>query len=92
MRYCITLRSRPDGRITGWYDGTDKCWSTDRGRKLLFDRKRDAKPVCHVLRGIWPRNAPVINVEAEQPDAGPPTDLGPAERRKPEGHRRWREA
>jgi hypothetical protein len=65
MRYCITLRSSPGGRITGWYDGSDKCWSTDRHRQKLFDKKRDAKPVRHKLRGIWPRNAPVINIEAK---------------------------
>jgi hypothetical protein len=46
MRYCITLGSRPDGRITGWYDGSMKCWSTDRRRQKLFDEKRDAKPIC----------------------------------------------
>jgi hypothetical protein len=67
MRYCITLRTRPEGRITGWYDGSDKCWSTDRTRQKLFDKKRDAKPVRHKLRSLWPRNAPVINIEAKQP-------------------------
>jgi hypothetical protein len=68
MRYCITLRFRPDGRITGWYDGSVKCWSTDRRREKLFDMKRDAKPICLELRSRWPRNAPVINIEAEQPE------------------------
>lgn len=69
MRYCITLRSRPDGRITGWYDGSIKCWSADRRREKLFDKKRDAKPICRELRSRWPRNASVINIEAEQPVA-----------------------
>ena len=32
----------------------------------LFDKKRDAKPTCRELRTGWPRNAPVINIEAEQ--------------------------
>ena len=81
MRYCITLRSRPDGRITGWYDGSIKCWSTDRWREKLFDKKRDAKPICRELRSRWPRNAPVINIEAEQPEVASPMYSGPSERR-----------
>jgi hypothetical protein len=81
MRYCITLRSRPDGRITGWYDGSIKCWSTDRRREKLFDMKRDAKPICRELRGRWPRNAPVINIEAEQPEVASSMYSGPSERR-----------
>jgi hypothetical protein len=46
MRYCITLRSRPDGRITGWYDGSDKCWSTDRSRgPMSTPRSRPANGI-----------------------------------------------
>jgi hypothetical protein len=81
MRYCITLRFRPDGRITGWYDGSVKCWSTDRRREKLFDMKRDAKPICRELRSRWPRNAPVINIEAEQPEVASSMCYGPSERR-----------
>ena len=81
MRYCITLRSGPDGRITGWYDGSIKCWSTDRRREKLFDKKLDAKPICRELRSRWPRNAPVINIEPEQPKVASPMDSGPSERR-----------
>ena len=66
MPYCITLRSRTDARITGWYDGSDSRWSTDYKRQRLFDKKRDARPVCHELRSLCPRNADVINIEAEQ--------------------------
>ena len=61
--YCITLRSRIDARITGWYDGSESRWSTDHKRQNLFDKKRDAKPVCQELRKLCPRNAKFINVE-----------------------------
>jgi len=66
MPYCITLRSRTDARITGWYDGSNSRWSTDHNRQKVFDEKRDARPVCHELRSLCPRNADVINIEAEQ--------------------------
>jgi hypothetical protein len=46
MPYRISLRSRTDGRITGWYDGSDGRWSTDRTRQKHFDNKRDARRVC----------------------------------------------
>ena|SRR5215472_12261258 len=29
MPYCITLRSRTDARITGWYAGSNLRWSTE---------------------------------------------------------------
>jgi hypothetical protein len=61
--YCITLRSRIDARITGWYDGSESRWSTDHKRQNLFDKKRYAKPVCQELRKLCPRNANFINVE-----------------------------
>ena len=60
MPYCITLRSRTDALITGWYDGSDSRWSTDRYRQKVFDNKRDARPVCDELRGLCRRNAEVI--------------------------------
>jgi hypothetical protein len=65
MPYCITLRSRTDVLITGWYDGSDSRWSTDRYRQKVFDNKRDARPVCDELRSLCPRNAELINIEAE---------------------------
>jgi hypothetical protein len=61
--YCIALRSRVDGRITGWYDGSDSRWSTDPKRQSLFAMKRDARPVCLELRKLCPRNAEFINIE-----------------------------
>jgi hypothetical protein len=66
MAYYITLRSRTDARITGWYDGSHSRWSTDRNRQKVFDERRDARPVCDELRSLCPRNAEVINIEAEQ--------------------------
>jgi hypothetical protein len=74
MRYCITLRSRTDARITGWYDGSGSRWSTDYERQKLFDNKRDARQVCDELRSRCPRNAKVINIEAEHND--PSLDVG----------------
>jgi len=65
--YCITLRSRTDQRITGWYDGSDSRWSTDPKRQNLFDTARDATPICRELRKLCPRNAEFINVEPAQP-------------------------
>lgn len=66
MRYCITaIQTR--GRITGRYDGSDEYWSTDHIRQKLFDKKRNAKPMCRDLRDLWPRNAAVINIEADSP-------------------------
>jgi hypothetical protein len=38
MPYCITLRSRTDTRITGWYVGSHGGWSTDHKRQRLFDQ------------------------------------------------------
>jgi hypothetical protein len=63
MPYCITLRSRTDRKITGWYDGSDSRWSTDLGRQKIFETKRDAEPACHELRKLCPSNANLINIE-----------------------------
>ena len=76
MPYRITLRSRTDARITGWYDGSNSRWSTDHKRQKLFDKQRDVRPVCHELRSLCPRNAKVINIEAEQDD--PSLDVVPS--------------
>jgi hypothetical protein len=62
--YCITLRSRTDAGITGWYDGSGSRWSTDHKRRKLFHKKADAKSVCQQLRKLCPRSAKPINVEA----------------------------
>ena len=68
MPHSITLRSRTDARITGWYDGSSSRWSTDHARQRLFDKKHEAKLIRDELRSLCPRNAKVINVEPEQVD------------------------
>ena len=68
MPYCITLRSRTDARITGWYTGKNTPWSTDHTRQKRFDDKNDASAVCHELRSLCPRNAEVINIEIAPDD------------------------
>jgi hypothetical protein len=68
MPYCITLRSRTDARITGWYAGRNCLWSTDHQRQKRFDNQHDAAVVCHELRTRCPRNAEVINIEVAQDD------------------------
>ena len=68
MPYSITLRSKTDATITGWYDGSSSRWSTDHTRQRLFDNKHEAKSVCDELRSLCPRNAKVISVEPERAD------------------------
>ena len=68
MPYCITLRSRPDARVTGWYAGRNCRWSTDHKRHKRFNNQQDASAVCQELRSLCPRNAKVINVEVAQED------------------------
>src|SRR5205085_1015952 len=43
MSYSITLRSRTDAGITGWYDASTSRWSTDHRRQKLFGDKHEAK-------------------------------------------------
>ena len=69
MPYCITLRSRTDARITGWYAGRNARWSTDQSRQRRFENQHDAIAVCHELRSLCPRNAEVINIEVARDDA-----------------------
>ena len=68
MPYCITLRSRTDARITGWYAGRSCLWSTDHKRQKRFDDPHDASTLCHELRSLSPRNAKVINIEVTGDD------------------------
>ena len=75
MPYSITLRSRTDATITGWYDGSRSRWSTDHTRQKLFDDKHEAKSICDELRGLCLRNTDVINVEPEQVDEKALADL-----------------
>jgi hypothetical protein len=70
MPYSITLRSRIDASITGWYDGSK--WSTDHKRRRRFDNKHEAKSIRDELRSLCPHNAKVITIELEQVD-----DIGP---------------
>jgi hypothetical protein len=63
MYYSITLRSRTDAKITGWYDGSGSRWSTDHARQKLFGDSHEAKLTRDELRSLCPRNAEVINVE-----------------------------
>jgi hypothetical protein len=63
MPYCITLRSRTDTRITGWYVGRNCLWSTDHNRQKRFEDPLDARAVRDELRNLCPRNAKVINIE-----------------------------
>ena len=70
MPYSVTLRSRIDATITGWYDGSRSKWSTDHRRRRLFDHKHEAKSTRAELRSLCPRNAKVINVEPEVDDDG----------------------
>ena len=63
MPYCITLRSRTDAKITGWYAGKNCVWSADRTRQKRFGNSQDASAVCRELRSLCPRNAKVINIE-----------------------------
>jgi hypothetical protein len=78
MPYCITLRSKTETRVTGWYAGGSCRWSTDHKRRKLFDEIGDASPVCHELRALCPRNAELINIEAARPGFSP--EVTPPER------------
>ena len=75
MPYSITLRSRTDARITGWYDGSNSRWSTDHMRQKLFEDKQEAKSIRDELRSLCPRNAKVINIEPEQVEEKALADL-----------------
>ena len=68
MPYSITLRSRTDAKIVGWHQDSDGRWTTDHNRQRVFDKKSDARPVCQELRRLCPRNAKVINIEAQKDD------------------------
>ena len=66
MPYCITLRSRTNAMITGWYAGGNGRWSTDHTRQRLFYNKGEARAVCDQLRSLCPHNAKVINIEVAE--------------------------
>lgn len=75
MPHSITLRSKTDATITGWYDGSNTRWSTDHTRQKLFDDKHEAKSIRDELRSLCPRNAEVINIESQQTDEKALADL-----------------
>src|SRR5215471_11785155 len=69
MPYSITLRSRTDAMITGWYDGSSSRWSTDHTRQKLFHNKRTEETAVamllnHVLTGC--RGKLAIDVHARR--------------------------
>ena len=67
--YCITLRSKFDTTIIGWYDGSASNLSTDQRRTKLFFDRVDADLVADQLR-IYPRIGQNIEVTpAAQPTA-----------------------
>ena len=63
MPYRVTLRSRTDATIIGWYAGRNTRWSTDHKWEKRFDNRGDAVAVRDGLRDLCPRNASVINIE-----------------------------
>jgi hypothetical protein len=68
MAYCITVKSRTERRITGWYTGSNSWWSTDHTRRKVFHNKHDARTVCYELRGLCRRNAKVFEIAIVQDD------------------------
>jgi len=67
--YCITLRSKFDTTIIGWYAGSASNFSTDQRRTKLFFDRVDADLVADQLR-IYPRIGQNIEVTpAAQPTA-----------------------
>ena len=65
MPYCITLRSRTDARITGWYAGRSCLWSTDHTRQKRFDNPQDASTVCGGMCGGCLCNAKLLTLSCE---------------------------
>jgi hypothetical protein len=55
MPYCITLRSRTDAKITGWYAGKNCVWSLIVRGKNGSPTPRMPVPVCNELRSRCPR-------------------------------------
>ena len=76
--------------MAGWYVESDSRWSTDHKRRKLFDKVRDARPVCYELRRLCPRNAEFINIEAWHDLSLEPVPLArardPLRRRSPNRH------
>ena len=67
--YCITLRSKFDDTIVGWYDQSASNFSTDQRRAKVFGDRDAAAMVAHHLRHRYPRVANHIDVSAIEPTA-----------------------
>ena len=68
--YCITLRSKFDNSIVGWYDQSASNWSTDQRRAKVFLDRDHADLVANQLRRQYPRMAQYVEVTAAvQPTA-----------------------
>ena len=68
--YCITLRSKFDNTIVGWYDASASNFSTDQRRAKVFLDRDDADLVANQLRRQYPRIAQYVDVtSAIQPTA-----------------------
>ena len=77
MPYCITLRSRTNAMITGWYAGGNGGWSTDHKRQKLFGNKSGPEPFATNCVASARVNVRVINIEVAEDDPSsegvPPT-------------------
>jgi hypothetical protein len=60
----MSCRNRPDPGHAAAQTFRERSPSTDHNRQKVFDKKSDARPVCHELRSLCPRNAEVNNIEA----------------------------
>jgi hypothetical protein len=99
MPYCITLRSRTDARVTGWYAGRNCRWSTDRQRQKRFDNRDDAtsstpiKPAGALFRccsgPVQAEPASGLRHDPAGPGRGPAGML-PLTGPNPSGPRSWR--
>jgi hypothetical protein len=67
--YCITLRSKFDDTIVGWYDQSASHFSTDQRRAKVFRDRDAAELVANQLRRRYPRVARYIDVAAIEPTA-----------------------
>ena len=67
--YCITLRSKFDDTIVGWYDQSASHFSTDQRRAKVFHNRDAAELVANQLRRRYPRVAKHIDVSAIEPTA-----------------------
>ena len=67
--YCITLRSKFDDTIVGWYDQSASGFSTDQRRAKIFHDRDAADLVADQLRRRYLRIAQYVDVSAIEPTA-----------------------